>query len=106
MLQAFECGKGEVMCWMKCRPAVSEPNCHDVKCWDVNENEQCDPKLQIPGSHPMQVNCAPKCFDSAAKSNDFCGGFGVAMFMTGFEFAGDPQNNCVVLFFESWVEEN
>ena len=33
MLQAFECGKGEVMCWMKCRPAVSEPNCHDVKCW-------------------------------------------------------------------------
>ena len=85
---------------MKCRKPTGE-QCAAPICYDAQHHKACDPEKQVPGHTPMQVKCAPSCRDKP--QNDFCGGFGVTMFMSGFEFAGNPKNNCIVLFVEGWV---
>ncbi len=33
----------------------------------------------------------------------FCNGIPIGMYMTGFEFAGNPRSQCIMLFFREWT---
>jgi len=94
---AKTCSAGHLYCWMTCLPVPKEPCPGGVnpKCLNPQGKEwhQND-------GHCTQ--CTLRCPDVPVDTNGFCNSLPTNMYMQGFVGAGNPDDACLVLLFQSW----
>mmetsp|Transcript_147226 Transcript_147226/g.470577 ORF Transcript_147226/g.470577 Transcript_147226/m.470577 type:complete len:1524 (-) Transcript_147226:187-4758(-) len=99
---AGDCGEGKSWCWMRCMPVP-------VVCASDPASLTCmDAKTGMPwqGGHSMCSSCIVTCpaEEKAERGRSrFCLSPGADMYMTGFHFVGDPDDNCLVYLMPSLV---
>lgn len=97
------CDNGDAFCWMGCYPLPKEcPDPALATCFSEVTNVTCSTEK---GGKPMDPTCKWACLPESAKAiqpKDFCNGR-MGMLMFGFDFSGNKNNPCIVLFFEAWT---
>mmetsp|Transcript_22675 Transcript_22675/g.44493 ORF Transcript_22675/g.44493 Transcript_22675/m.44493 type:complete len:641 (+) Transcript_22675:323-2245(+) len=95
--QSKQCGKNELFCWMKCmqKPAKQCSKNEAMVCAKPNGNPW-EPKTHC-------TDCLPRCVAQAPEvvGNDFCNGYGTVMYMERLVGWADPDEACLVLFFDA-----
>lgn len=106
-LKNEECVGNSSYCWMSCRDLPSCPDNDRFVCTN-KDNRQCCTSKDDEGTGKcadMDDSCMWKCDlnPPPVDPDRFCSGTGIDMYMNGFQVSGKANNNCVILFFESWV---
>jgi len=97
-----DCGEGSTWCWMRCMPipdsCTDEPK-EELRCTNVETG------FLWPGGNVMCPTCTVTCpaEEEQANAGRFCLSPAVDMYMNGFRFAGDPDDNCLLFLHESLV---
>jgi len=105
-LKEEECTGNTSYCWMGCYELDTCPTAEDRQICTNAKNENCctDPADNDSGKcKSMDPSCRWKCAEPTPVPDRFCNGFGTDMYMGGFETSGDPNENCVILFFNVWI---
>jgi len=94
------CAKGEMLCWMQCRPWSNDSGCSEGLPPESYKCESPSGFLWQSGDTHCPT-CRPNCLEGrpTASGDVICNGYGTAMYMLGFSSGIDAEDNCVVLLF-------